>query len=247
MPQLVRTVNAVIVNALYLTGELGVGEAPDSFMLSSGLDFLNEILDRFNGNGIEIPYLTEIPAEFVQGKNTYSISDMIPADIVQNRIVDLVFANYIIPNNGSNSLNYPLRVVDKNTYNNIIRQNDLQSRPSYLFLNNQPEESLITVYPTPDQPYQFTLQAKIMLNYVTNQDTIVNLTPFYYGFLKYALARKYLSIYPSANWPQTSEDEYQMYLDLLENANETDITIKPSELLSSPTPPYPTNIFSYNP
>ena len=42
MPQVIRTTNDLIVNALYLTGELGVGESPDAFMLSTGIELINE-------------------------------------------------------------------------------------------------------------------------------------------------------------------------------------------------------------
>ena len=46
MSQVVRTTNQVINNALYLLGELGVGETPDAFMLNTGLDLINELLDK---------------------------------------------------------------------------------------------------------------------------------------------------------------------------------------------------------
>ncbi len=44
MSQIIRTTNELIINSLYLLGELGVGETPDSFMLSSGLELINELL-----------------------------------------------------------------------------------------------------------------------------------------------------------------------------------------------------------
>src|SRR5215468_9128268 len=97
MPQLVKTVNEVIVNSLYLISELGVGETPDGFMLSTGLDILNELLDKFSSDSIYIPFLTTIDFNFVVGKDTYSFSDMMTADITSDRIVDLSFANYAVP------------------------------------------------------------------------------------------------------------------------------------------------------
>jgi hypothetical protein len=60
MAQLVRTVNDVIVNALYLIGELGVDETPDAYMLSTGLDLVNELIDKLSSDSIYIPYLTTI-------------------------------------------------------------------------------------------------------------------------------------------------------------------------------------------
>lgn len=347
MPQVVRTTNDVIINSLYLIGELGVGETPDAFMLSTGLDLINELLDKFSSDSIYIPYLTTLPYQFIVGQDTYSISDMIlGTNIIADRVVDLTFANYTVPGVGFNqssnpitfnftadtttnlltlsgsttvfptgtpvtintsgvipsplvagvtyytmyfssttlmlalsgenafnnvpivllsngispnlittfqgslggvntSLVYPLRIINKATYWNVVRQTNLLSRPGFIFLDKQANESLITVYPVPDQPYPFTIQVKSMINMLGDQDTLGELPPNYYGFLKYALGRKWLAYYPSANWPEQNEQEYNDYYDTFKNANETDLTIRPSVTLTAPEPFYWPNILSY--
>ena len=102
MPQQVKTTNDVIINALYLIGELGVGEVPDGFMLSTGLELINELLDKFASDSIYIPFLTTINFNFVVEKTLIpQYHDMIPADISADRIVDLSFANYFVPANGN--------------------------------------------------------------------------------------------------------------------------------------------------
>jgi hypothetical protein len=347
MPQIVRTTNDVIVNSLYLIGELGVSETPDAYMLATGLDLINELLDKFSSDSIYIPYLTTLQSQFVVGQDTYSISDIIlGTNIVADRVVDLTFANYVVPgvgvnqnsnavtfsytadlgtnlltlsgntaafptgtpivfetygtipsplvegvtyyaifinpntiqvalsnrdalmnvpiqlltdgvpintvttfqgiNNGvSTSLVYPLRIINKATYWNVVRQTNLLARPGFIFLNKQATESFITVYPVPDQPYPYQIQVKSMINFLGNQDTLGELPPYYYGFLKYALARKFLAYYPSGNWPQQNEDEYLDYYNNLKNANETDLTIRPSVTMTAPEPFYWPNILSY--
>jgi hypothetical protein len=245
MPQITRTTNDVIINSLYLLGELGVGETPDAFMLSTGLDLINELLDKFSSDSIYVPYLTTINFNFVVGQDTYSVSDMIPADVNNNRIIDLVFANYVVQPDASEPIVYPLRVISKAQYNNVVRLQNLNARPGFIFLNKQINESFITVYPSPDQPYPVILQCKVMLNSLDAQDDLSELQPYYYGFLKYALARKFLAYYPSGNWPQTNEDEYQEYYNNLKNANETDLTIRPSVTLTAPEPFYWPNILAY--
>ena len=345
MPQTIRTTNDVIINALYLIGELGVGETPDGFMLTTGIELINELLEKFAADSIYIPYLTTIDFNFVVGKDTYSISDMVSADITQDRLVDLSFANYFVPANGNPagalpistpftassitnlltlgstasyptntpvtisttgtvpsplvaattyytiqvdattlylastsqnallgifidiltdgtgqnilttynfptqpvnaSLCYPLRIINKATYWNVVRQTNLLSRPGFIFLNKQETESFITVYPIPDQPYACTIQAKCMLNDLELEQSIGELPPNYYGFLKYALARKFMAYYPSGNWPQQNEQEYEDYYNTFKNTNETDITIRPSVTLTAPEPFYWPNILSY--
>jgi hypothetical protein len=327
-------------------GELGVGEAPDSFMLSTGLELFNELLDKFSSDSIYIPYLTTLRSTFIVGKDTYSISDIIlGTDITADRVVDLSFANYVVPGVGfsndanpitfeftadintnlltipsttafptgtpvtlqtfgtlptplvsgvtyytmffspttimlalseynalanipivltsdgvpintittyngniatiGESLVYPLRIINKATYWNVVRQTNLLARPGFIFLNKQATESFITVYPVPDQPYPFQLQVKSMINFLMSQDSMGELPPYYYGFMKYALARKFKSYYPSNNWPQESEDEYQDYYNNLKNSNETDLTLRPSVILTAPEPFYWPNILSY--
>lgn len=345
MPQVARTTNDVIVNALYLLGELGVGETPDGFMLTTGLELINELLDKFSSDSIYIPFLTTIDFNFVVGVDTYSISDIVPADINQDRVVDLTFANYFVPANGqpagalpisfpftassttslltlastapyptntpitlsttgtlpfpfvagttywtisvspttlylasssanavignfiniiSNgsgtniitassfpttpvfaSLCYPLRIINKATYWNVVRQTNLMSRPGFIFLNKQANESFITVYPVPDQPYACKLQVKVMINSLSNMESILELPPIYYGLMKRALARVFKSYYPSGNWTPEMEEEYLEYYNILKNTNETDLTIRPSVTLTAPEPFYWPNILSY--
>ena len=108
MPQVSRTTNDVIVNALYMLGELGVGETPDNFMLTTGLELLNELLDKFAADSIFIPFLTTIDFNFAVGVDTYSISDIVPANITQDRVVDLTFANYFVPATGSPAGSLPI-------------------------------------------------------------------------------------------------------------------------------------------
>ncbi len=346
MAQVVRTTNQLIINSLYLIGELGVDETPDAFMLTTGLDLINELLDKFSSDSIYIPFLTTLDHTFIVGKDTYSISDMVlGTDITADRVVDLTFANYEVPGTGINqnsnpitttftadntsnlftlpntaafptgtpvvlstvgtlpqpfvagvtyysifvsgtqlylalteqnalsgifmhvqtngvpvnyittfqgnlntsatALVYPLRIINKATYWNVVRQTNLLARPGFIFLDKQATESFITVYPVPDQPYPFKLQVKGMINSLGAQDTLGELPPYYYGFLKYALARKFLAYYPSGNWPQQNEDEYQDYYNNLKNSNETDLTIRPSVVLTAPEPFYWPNILSY--
>lgn len=347
MPQNVRTTNELIVNSLYLLGELGVGETPDAFMLSTGLELINELLDKFSSDSIYIPYLTTLSSQFVVGQETYSISDIIlGTNIVADRVVDLTFANYTVPGVGVNqnsnavsftytvniatnlltlsgsttafpsgtpvvlstagtlpsplvagvtyyaiyfspttimlalsnsnalsnipivltsdgtpintittyqgmtngvstSLVYPLRIINKATYWGVVRQTNLLSRPGFIFLDKQAIESFITVYPVPDQPYPYQIQVKSMINSLGNQDSLGELPPNYYGFMKYALARKFLAYYPSGNWPKENEDEYQDYYMTMKNTNETDLTIRPSVVMTAPEPFYWPNILSY--
>lgn len=244
MPQVTRTTNELIINALYLTGELGVGEAPDAFMLSSGLELINELIDKFASDSIYIPYLKELSFTMVANQASYTISDMVAADVSSDRIVDLSFANYTVPSAGQGII-YPLQIINKAQYYGVTRLLPLNTRPGFIFLDKQATESIVTLYPAPDQPYPCLLGVKVMINELVANEDLTELPPFYYGFLKYCLARKFLAYYPSANWSETSEQEYQDYYNIIKNANETDLTVRPSAILSRPEPFYWQNILAY--
>jgi hypothetical protein len=347
MPQVTRTTNDLIINSLFLIGELGVGETPDGFMLVTGIELINEIIDAWSADSIYIPFLTTLDHTFIVGKDTYSISDMIlGTDITADRVVDLSFANYTVPGTGINqhsnpitfnftadnttnlltlsastvalptgtpvtlqsfgaipspfvagvtyftifvsptqiylasteqnalignfitiltngtpintittfqgnlnttatSLVYPMRIINKATYWGVVRQTNLLARPGFIFLDKQATESFITVYPVPDQPYPFKLQVKSMINSLSAQDDLTELAPFYYGFLKYALAERFMSYYPSGNWSPQAQSILDDYYSTLKNSVETDLTIRPSVTMTAPEPFYWPNILSY--
>ncbi len=244
MAQVTKTVNELIINSLYLLGELGVGETPDAFMLSSGVELLNELLTKFAADSIYIPFLTEISFNMVVAQPTYSISDIVTADVRADRVVDLSFANYYVTSASQNII-YPLQIINKAQYYGVTRLLPLNTRPGFIFLDKQSTKSYVTLYPAPDQPYLCLLGCKVMIDSLAANDTLSELPPFYYGFLKYCLARKFLSYYPSGNWPDTAEQEYQDYFSTIKNANETDLTVRPSAILSRPEPFYWQNILAY--
>ena len=223
MAQVTRTTNELIVNSLYMLGELGVGETPDAFMLSTGLELINELIDKFAADSIYIPFLTTINFNMVPGQAEYTLSTLAGANVNSDRVVGLSMANYTV----QNQINYPIKIVNKAQYYGIVKQTNLNSRPSIVFLNKQATES------------------KVMIDKLYEHESLNELPPFYYGFMKRALARTYLQYYPSGNWPQTAEDEYQDYYNILKNANETDLTVRPSVLLNANQPWYWQMILAY--
>jgi hypothetical protein len=245
MATLNRITNDLIVNALYMTGELGVGETPDAFMQNVSLEILNELLDKFSSDSIYIPYYSEYKFTLIPGKDSYIISDVITADIIEKPIADLTFANYTVQTASPTPIVYPLKIIDKAEFYNIVRLANLKTRPGFIFLTKEPQASIVTLYPAPDQPYGCSLKVKANLANLTNNDSLNGLPPFYYGFLKYALARKLLAYYPSANWPQTNEDEYQDYYNIVKPVNETNLVLVPSVVLDAPQPFYWPNILAY--
>lgn len=232
MPQLVRTTNDLINSALYLLGELGVGEVPDAFMLTTGLEIINEILDSLSAAKIYIPYTSSINFTLTPNKSVYTISDMTTADINTNRWVGIDYASINVVTTTPNTLILPLTILTDTQYYDLWRLTTLVQRPAYLLFENKELLSQITFYPTPDLAYPCQIRAAGMLSYMTNEQNLTNLPPYFYGFLKYSLAREFKAYYPSNNWTQQQEDKYQEYYGSILAANKVDMAIRPTQTLN---------------
>lgn len=235
MAQLVRTTNDLINSALFLISELGVGETPDAFMLVTGLEILNEIIDSWTAAKIYIPYVTTLSFNLTTGKQVYSISDMtgVTPDITANRIVNLDYVNIFVAAASAPSVILSLNIITDTQFYGLNRLSTLTARPTYVLLENKPLISTLTFYPIPDQNYPCQVRAKSMLSYMTQGQDLTNLPPYAYGFLKYALAREFMAYYPSQNWTAQHEQKYQEYYDSFLSANPIDMTIRPSDILAS--------------
>jgi len=244
MAQITRSVNELIINSLYLIGELGTNEIADAAMLNTGLEIVNELISKFSADSIYIPFLTTLSFDMVAGQAAYTIGDQVACDITADKIADLSFANYTVPSSGQGII-YPLQIITKSQYYGVTRLTPLNTRPAFIFLDKQATQSIVTLYPAPDQPYPCEIRVKSFPNEILEHDLLTELPPYYYGFMKYAVARKFLAYYPSANWPASNEQEYEDYYNAIKNANETDMTIRPSAVLSRPEPFYWQNILAY--
>lgn len=231
MSQTTTTAAQMITRAMQQLGELGSGETADSFMLETGLYLLNQLLNSFSANPVLCPYILTLTFNLVPGQNDYILSNVtLPIDVLSNRMVSLTYANFSLL--GSANIIYPLTIISKTQFYTLTRISNLQALPAYIFLNKQNEESILTIYPAPDQPYPLTIQGKFMIDQLTTFESIIQVPLYYEDFLRYALCRRMKSFYPSSNWDKESEDEYQRLFASLLSSNEVDMTIRPSNILT---------------
>lgn len=236
MTQQARTLNDLITDACYQIGEFAVGENIDGFAIQKGVDLTNQWLDMLSNAGTNIPVLGNIEFNTEYNKQEYSISDIIPADVNSGRISDLVYAEYV---QQGQSLVYPLDVIDKSSYYDNFRTNNLLARPNFLFLDKRVQESRIILYPIPDQVYEVTLQAKQYLNKMSLNTNITEIPPYMERFLRFAIARELLEFYPSSNWSDRAEKEYQSMKSQI-FGSDINLAVQPSLLLEqSCWLPYP--------
>lgn len=240
MSQAPRTTNDLIVYAGRLIGELGVDEEPDATMGQTGIFVLNALLSQFSANSIYVPFIQDLGFTMVVGQDVYSVSNIVTSDLNFDRIISLEYANFNV-----DSIVYPLKVINKSEYFNTVRLNNLLARPGFVYLDKQIQQSFLTFYPIPDQPYPCDIRVKFMIDDLVLNSNVTQVPTYYQYFLIYALARAFKNYYPTGNWTPESESEYQRMFADLKISNETDMTIRTSAILESPRPFYWPNILAY--
>lgn len=220
MPQTPRTTNDVIVRALNLIGELSPDEVPSGSQVTEGLYYLNDLFDFYSSAGIYIPFVKQLDFTMTAGKGDYSISNNYPADINGERIIEL---DYVTVQRDTSI--FPVRIIKRaNLFNNFYISN-AQGLPGIVIFERSDQFSNLKFYPAPDFSYDCHIRAKFMLDHLELYDSLEEVPPYYFRFLRYALAKELISVYPSANWTQQAQQEYDTMLSRLTAANDMDLTI----------------------
>lgn len=226
MPQTSRTTNDIIIRAFYLIGEFSPDELPSGSQVTEGLYYLNDLFDSLSALGIFIPFIREVTFNLVANQDVYSISNIVPADVSSERIVELNYVNII-----NDNISYPVRIVKRSDILNNSRLTNLKTRPGYVILIRDDLETRLQFYPVPDKTYSCTVRGKFMLDHLELYDNLDEVPPYYFRFLRYALARELKDVYPSSNWTQTAEAAYQEMLKNLTAATDIDMAIWPDNIL----------------
>lgn len=204
MPQTSRTANDIIVKAFYLIG-LSPDEIPEGGPVQEALYYLNDLLDYFSSLGILIPFIKEISFPLVTGKDKYTVSNVIPADVNEERIVELDFVNLI-----RDSISYPVRPVKRGDIFNVSRNINTKTLPDRVLLIRDNQQSTLQFYPVPSFDYECIVRGKFMLDHLELYDTIEELPPYMFRFLRYAIGREMLGVIKSASWSERQESDYQL-------------------------------------
>lgn len=209
-----------------MIGELDPDEPVPANYVNLALTLLNDLINEFTGTVIQIPLTKSLEFNLTVGKSVYTFSNLVTADVVSNRIVNILYGT--IYNSG---IAYPLRVLTRTPVYDDVRNTQVQARPRYMLLRKDVEFSTIEFFSVPDQNYDFVLQAKFYLDKFDLFSPIANIPLNLQRFMRYALARELIAFYPSANWPQQNEDEYQRLFKEFRSSNDLDLTVRPSGLL----------------
>lgn len=215
----------IVTTAFYMIGEYSPNENIDSPAMSLGFKRLNMLLMSFAGDGIYIPFFKELTFTAIPNQAEYIVSDIstVPYDIEGERIISLDFANFIYQD-----IQYVIDIAPKSELYTLSRVLNLNTFPGKVVLENQPLYSKLIFYPAPDKNYEIHIRGKFYITQFKQNSEIQNVPVYYFKFLEYALARELLNFYPSANWSDRMESDYQEIVTRLLKSNDIDMTVRPS-------------------
>ena len=180
------TARATIQGALKLIGVLDPSETMQSADSDDGLTMLNNMVDSWNLERLNIYTITEVVASFSGAFATIG-----PAmTIATPRPVRLETASYRI-----GGIDYNLQIVNYAEYDSISMKALASAYPEVMYYDANSPTGLVYVYPVPPASTQYRIQVQSQLVAFADLDTLYNLPQGYAKALMYALAIELAPLY----------------------------------------------------
>ena len=219
------TTNDIIDGAYRILGVRSRDRALTKDDVSTGLYYLNQLLDHYSSDTNLIAYDGVIDFPVLAGQREYTISDQLPADVTNRRLAYLKYVNLV-----RQQYRYPVEVGDDTTYWNFSRDTTLTRRPRWVFLQNEIGLSNLIFLEIPDQDYTCFVKGKFVLEHVELSTILTQVPIAYHRFLEYALANELKARKRGASWTENAERNFQDAKLNLTSTNDIDITVKPDSL-----------------
>lgn len=172
----------MITRAMRLIGAIGDGETPSSYEAQTGLDALNTMLDSWSLDELTVYQIQQQNFSITVGTGTYTIGT--GGAFNGTRPVQIRGAFF----RDSNSLDFPLEVVEKPEYNRLAQKTDTGYTPEYLYYSPAYPLGSISLYPVPAAAGSLYLDSLYALQSFATLTTAVSLPPGYQRAIEFNLA-----------------------------------------------------------
>lgn len=220
------TTNQLIIDAHRLANIYAEDEEPTAPQMQRGLDYINETLDSLSGNGIQIPYTNTVTFNTQAGKDTYTFSREVGADVNTNKIIEItdVYLTY-------GDVRFPMEKIEHDQAYQLVRYPTAKTRPTQVFMQNTNFGTELVLFYNPDDVYPITVRGKQVLDNVALGADLTNVPPNYRKFLRYALGRELSNVFDNGGWSDKKEKEYMELLNNLHGTVDNDWSINSSGIL----------------
>jgi len=228
MTEITRTSNTIIEKAYKLIGIFSSERALSKGDVNEGLNTLNALLDNYSSNNTKIAYDKQLTFPVTAGKQRYTFSTAIGADVDSQRIVNLKFINL----EDANFL-YPVDIVADVIYYRRAQALNATCRPVQAYFQNENEQSFIFFFTKPEIDYSCTIKAKFMIDKVSLNQPLAEVPGYYHDFLAYAVARNLQDVFDGSSWNDKKEAKYKELLKDVIGATDLDFNIKTGAMLKA--------------
>lgn len=218
----VITVNQLVIDSFFLTDQWDAANLPTNGDVSRGLALLKYIIQA--SPSADIPFKSKFSWDLEPGKASYTFGEGDEDDFESKRIQRINFCFLTL-----NSSTYPIAVVQPAEYYSSPRVNTIQSMPQSCMLENSQGVSTVTLYPKPDQAYEFTMEYIKDLSDFTPQEPINNVPAYQLNYFRFALARQICMVY-NLTWSELKEKEFITLSYNMKAANFHDMTVRTSDM-----------------
>lgn len=140
------TASDIITRAYRILGDLAPGESMTAAQETVGLEALNALLDSFS---IEKLMIYQIRQESLTWPSSTASRTIGPSgDFATHRPDRIEVGTHVTDSNG---VDYPVRIVTRETYDAVWDKSVTSSYPEMLFYDRSVSEGTIHLYPVPDQ------------------------------------------------------------------------------------------------
>jgi hypothetical protein len=224
------TVNQLVLDALFLIGELSPDETPEEGHINEGIRVLNYLIDSFSLSGLFIPFFNQISFTITPSAAIYTISNLVTADITAPLIADLLTCKVQY-----NNVQYPVGIIGWTEVDDVVRVTNIQARPEFVTLQNENLLSRLTFYNTPDTTYTAFIRYKPCIQNISYGQALSSFFPSgYERYLKYKLAQELGLLYPTSSNKAEIKDEIIMLEERIKASNNKNLTMIPSSILMGP-------------
>ena len=221
-----RTVNRLIEQAFRKATLFTQDRIIQGYKIDEALYMLNDILDENSSEMSYVAFYDILTFALTPGKREYTIGLNPGNDVDHTRICALKEVALI-----TTGTRYPVRVISDRDYYSVVYYESSRGRPSSCFIQNHIGQTNLILISAPDIAYDCEIKAKFVLSNLTLNTNITNVPPYYFQYLKYALAKELALEYLPANWTAAHERRLQKFEDHLRMMNDYDYSTRVSDAL----------------
>jgi hypothetical protein len=190
------TAQDIITSAMRLLGAIDAGGTPSTSELADGLTALNDMLDSWSIERLNVFTVGTAAYSLTSGTAAYTIGS--GGNFNAARPVKIETAGILLPSPaGSGNLRFPLRVLRLPEWQIIVEKAAQAAIATDLYFDNASPLANVSLYPTPT--FTGTMQVELgtwqALSQFPDQTTAVSFPPGFAQALRYNLAVKHAPEY----------------------------------------------------